>query len=129
MPPLKTDRRLNVEIIRVARTSAAGKRLVNVFAGEKMTEASLQLSEFCDSVSGDGIHFSSKKTVVVGMDSVSTRTAGRAAGVVREVVRIREPEAVSFQREQGLDASVTALRVIADELRCGLQDLQRIFER
>lgn len=38
-------------------------------------------------------------------------------------------EAVSFQREQGLDASVTALRVIADELRCGLQDLQRIFER
>jgi hypothetical protein len=38
-------------------------------------------------------------------------------------------EAVSFQREQGLDASVTALRVIADELKTGLTDLQRIFTR
>ena len=36
-------------------------------------------------------------------------------------------EAVSFQREQGLDASVAALRVIAGELRSGLQDLERIF--
>jgi hypothetical protein len=38
-------------------------------------------------------------------------------------------EAVSFQREQGLDASVTALRVIADELKTGLKDLERIFSR
>jgi hypothetical protein len=38
-------------------------------------------------------------------------------------------DAVSFQREQGLDASVTALRVIADELKTGLQDLERIFTR
>ncbi|HWI77019.1 MAG TPA: hypothetical protein VNS53_08070 [Sphingomicrobium sp.] len=38
-------------------------------------------------------------------------------------------EAVSFQREQGLDASVTALRVIADELKTGLTDLQRILSR
>jgi hypothetical protein len=38
-------------------------------------------------------------------------------------------EAVSFQREQGLDASVTALRVIADELKSGLTDLQRILSR
>jgi hypothetical protein len=38
-------------------------------------------------------------------------------------------EAVSFQREQGLDVSVAALRVIADELRFGLQDLERIFAR
>lgn len=38
-------------------------------------------------------------------------------------------EAVSFQREQGLDASVTALRVIADELKAGLTDLQRILSR
>ena len=38
-------------------------------------------------------------------------------------------EAVSFQREQGLDASVAALNVIADELRNGLEDLQRIFSR
>jgi hypothetical protein len=38
-------------------------------------------------------------------------------------------EAVSFQREQGLDASVAALRVIAEELRFGLQDIQRIFAR
>jgi hypothetical protein len=38
-------------------------------------------------------------------------------------------EAVSFQREQGLDASVTALRVIADELKTGLKDLERIFAR
>jgi hypothetical protein len=36
-------------------------------------------------------------------------------------------EAVSFQQEQGLDASLAALRVIADELRTGLQDLERIF--
>ena len=38
-------------------------------------------------------------------------------------------DAVSFQREQGLDASVTALRVIADELKSGLKDLERIFAR
>jgi hypothetical protein len=38
-------------------------------------------------------------------------------------------EAVSFQREQGLDASVTALRVIAGELKTGLKDLERIFAR
>lgn len=38
-------------------------------------------------------------------------------------------EAVSFQRERGVDASVAALRVIADELRGGLQDLERIFTR
>lgn len=37
--------------------------------------------------------------------------------------------AVSFQREQGFDASVAALRVIADELRTGLADLERIFTR
>ena len=37
--------------------------------------------------------------------------------------------AVSVQREQGLDASVAALRVIAGELRSGLQDLERIFSR
>jgi hypothetical protein len=38
-------------------------------------------------------------------------------------------EAVSFQREQGLDASVTALRVIAEELKTGLKDLEQIFTR
>ena len=38
-------------------------------------------------------------------------------------------EAVSFQREQGLDASVAALNVIADELKTGLSDLQRILSR
>ena len=38
-------------------------------------------------------------------------------------------EAVSFQREQGLDASVSALRVVADELKSGLKDLERIFAR
>jgi hypothetical protein len=38
-------------------------------------------------------------------------------------------EAVSFQREQGLDASVAALRVVSDELKMGLNDLQRILSR
>jgi hypothetical protein len=38
-------------------------------------------------------------------------------------------EAVSIQRELGLDASLTALRVIAGELKTGLQDLERIFTR
>jgi hypothetical protein len=38
-------------------------------------------------------------------------------------------EAVSFQREQGLEASVAALRVVADELKTGLTDLQRILAR
>ncbi|MBA3576890.1 MAG: hypothetical protein H0W39_04635 [Sphingomonas sp.] len=38
-------------------------------------------------------------------------------------------EAVSFQRASGLDASVAALRVIADELRGGLEDLDRILSR
>jgi len=38
-------------------------------------------------------------------------------------------DAISVQREHGLDASVAALRVIAAELRSGLQDLERIFRR
>ncbi len=38
-------------------------------------------------------------------------------------------QAVSFQREQGLDASVAALRVIADELKTGLKDLERVLSR
>jgi hypothetical protein len=38
-------------------------------------------------------------------------------------------ETVAFQREQGLDASVAALRVIGDELKGGLKDLERIFSR
>lgn len=38
-------------------------------------------------------------------------------------------EAVSFQREQGHDASVAAIRVIAEELKIGLKDLERIFTR
>ena len=37
--------------------------------------------------------------------------------------------AVYGQREQGLDTSVAALRVIAGELRTGLEDLERIFTR
>jgi hypothetical protein len=38
-------------------------------------------------------------------------------------------DAVSFQREQGLDASAAALRVIADELKEGLRGLERILSR
>jgi hypothetical protein len=38
-------------------------------------------------------------------------------------------ETVSVQREQGLEVSVAALRVIADELKTGLRDLERIFVR
>jgi hypothetical protein len=38
-------------------------------------------------------------------------------------------EAVSFQREQGLDASVAALRVVADQLKTGLKDLERVLSR
>jgi hypothetical protein len=38
-------------------------------------------------------------------------------------------DAGSAQRDQGHDASVTALRVIADELKTGLKDLERIFSR
>ena len=38
-------------------------------------------------------------------------------------------EAVSFQREQGRDASLAALRIIADELKTGLKDLERLFAR
>jgi hypothetical protein len=38
-------------------------------------------------------------------------------------------EAVSFQRERGTDASVAALRVIAEELKAGLGDLERLLAR
>lgn len=38
-------------------------------------------------------------------------------------------ETVSVQRERGLEVSVAALRVIADELKTGLRDLERIFAR
>jgi hypothetical protein len=38
-------------------------------------------------------------------------------------------EAVSFQREQGTEVSVAALRVIAGELKTGLKDLERILAR
>ena len=38
-------------------------------------------------------------------------------------------EAVAVQQELGLDTSDAALRVIADELREGVEDLERIFTR
>lgn len=38
-------------------------------------------------------------------------------------------EAVSVQREHGVDVSAAALRVIAEELKAGLKDLERIFTR
>ena len=38
-------------------------------------------------------------------------------------------EAVFAQRERGLDASIAALQVIAKELKAGLRDLERIFNR
>ena len=38
-------------------------------------------------------------------------------------------EAVSFQRDRGTDASVAALRVIAEELKTGLRDLERVLSR
>ena len=38
-------------------------------------------------------------------------------------------EAVFVQRERGLEASVAALQVIAGELKAGLEDLERIFNR
>ena len=38
-------------------------------------------------------------------------------------------ETVSFQRDKGLDTSVAALRVIADELKAGLRDLERVLSR
>ena len=54
-----------------------------------------------------------------------------AASTAAELVAVATVglEAVSFQREQGVEASVAALRVIADELRTGLKDLERIFSR
>jgi hypothetical protein len=69
-------------------------------------------------------------------DEVSARWESAAGAVQRcfdrrsaELVAAASAglEAVSFQREQGLDASVAALRVIADELKTGLKDLERIF--
>lgn len=38
-------------------------------------------------------------------------------------------EAVSAQREKGLETSIAAMRVIAGELRGGLQDLKRLLDR
>ena len=38
-------------------------------------------------------------------------------------------EAVSLQREHGHDTSAAALRIIAEELKAGLRDLERIFTR
>lgn len=38
-------------------------------------------------------------------------------------------DALFAQRERGLDVSVAALRVIAEELKSGLTDLERIFRR
>jgi hypothetical protein len=38
-------------------------------------------------------------------------------------------EAVSAQREQGLETSIAAMRVIAGELRGGLEDLKRLLDR
>lgn len=38
-------------------------------------------------------------------------------------------ETVSAQREQGLETSIAAMRVIAGELRSGLEDLKRLLDR
>jgi hypothetical protein len=38
-------------------------------------------------------------------------------------------EAMSSQREQGAETSIAALRVIAEELKTGLKDLERVLSR
>ena len=38
-------------------------------------------------------------------------------------------EAVTLHREHGIDVSAAALRIIAEELKAGLKDLERIFTR
>jgi hypothetical protein len=36
---------------------------------------------------------------------------------------------MSSQREQGAETSIAALRVIAEELKTGLKDLERVLSR
>ena len=63
-----------------------------------------------------------------GMGEPTKRCFDRRSG---ELVAVATAglEAVSYQREQGLDVSIAAMRVIAAELRFGLEDLKRLLDR
>src|SRR5688500_469842 len=84
-------------------------RVVDEFGGGPAPDLDDELSERWESAAGAARRCFDRRSA----ELVAVATAGLGA--------------VSFQREQGLDASVAALRVIADELRSGLEDLERIF--
>jgi hypothetical protein len=86
-------------------------RVVDDFGGGPAPDFDDELSERWESAVGAARRCFDRRSA----ELVAAATAGLGA--------------VSFQREQGLDASVAALRVIADELRTGLEDLERIFTR
>ena len=86
-------------------------RVVDDFGGGPASDMDEELSERWESADGAAQRCFDRRSA----ELVFAATAGL--------------EAVSFQREQGLDASVAALNVIADELKTGLSDLQRILSR
>ena len=86
-------------------------RVVDDFGGGPASDIDEELSERWESAGGAARRcFDRRSAELVGVAS---------AGL----------EAVSFQRERGTDASVAALRVIAEELKAGLNDLERLLAR
>ena len=86
-------------------------RVVDDFGGGPASDLDEELSERWESTGGAARRCFDRRSA----ELVSVASAGL--------------EAVSFQRERGTDASVAALRVIAEELKAGLNDLERLLAR
>jgi glycerate-2-kinase len=111
IPSPKPEQRLHAEPVTRLASLRNALRVVDEFGGGPAPDIDDELSERWESADGAAKRCFDRRSA----ELVAVASAGL--------------EAVSFHREQGLDASVAALRVIADELKGGLKDLERIFRR
>ena len=109
--PQPQTRRLHPEPVTRLASLRNALRVVDEFGGGPAPDLDEELSERWESAAGAARRCFDRRSA----ELVTAATAGL--------------DAVSFQREQGADASVAALRVIADELRRGLRDLERVLSR
>ena len=110
-PSPQQEERLHPEPVTRLASLRNALRVVDDFGGGPASDCDDQISERWESAGEAAKRCFDRRSA----ELVAVATAGL--------------EAVSFQREQGLDASVAALRVIGDELRSGLTDLQHILSR
>jgi hypothetical protein len=110
-PAAQPSERLHPEPVTRLASLRNALRVVDDFGGGPAPDLDDELSERWESADGAAKRCFDRRSA----DLLAVATAGL--------------DAVSFQRELGLDASVAALRVIAGELKTGLIDLEQVLKR